>query len=353
MSFEAIEQMGVEPWLEQLAEELRNKSYRPEALKRIWWEKPDGGQRPIGIAGIKDRVAQMAAVIVLEPILETDLCEQQYGYRPGRNAHQAIAQIDQALKLGHRDVVDCDLSGYFDSIPHRELLKSAARRVSDGALLRLIKMWLEMAVEEDDHRGGKRRTTEAKDHRRGTPQGSPLSPLLSNLSMRRFILAWEKWGCRKKYAGKIVAYADDFVILCKAGAAEAARVDMERIMKKLRLQVNERKTRIARVPSESFDFLGYPFGLCHSPRGIGSTIAPKPSKKAIAKINDAISEETGRNHYWKPPELLIGKLNEKLLVYSAAINAWNLICTSHVLLFPKYLLLLRSKQTGSGFHCSA
>lgn len=317
ISFERIEQEGLEPWLDQLAEELRTKSYRPAALKRVWLEKPGGGQRPIGIAGIKDRVAQMAAVIVLEPIFEADLCEQQYGYRPGRNAHQAVAQIDRALKCGHRDVVDCDLSGYFDSIPHHELLKSVARRVSDGALLRLIKMWLEMAVEEEDPKGGRRRTTEAKDSRRGTPQGSPLSPLLSNVYMRRFLLAWEKRGCAKRYAGKVVAYADDFVILCKAGAAQAARAEMEVIMEKLKLRVNEAKTRIARVPAESFDFLGYTFGLCHSPKGNGSVIAPSPSIKAINKITAGISEETARKHYWKPAEMLIGELNGKLRGWQA------------------------------------
>ena len=134
VSFQQIEKTGVEPWLGELAKELKEKSYRPQALKRVWLKKPEGGERPIGIATVKDRVAQMAAVIVLEPIFEADLCEEQYGYRKGRNAHQAVQQIQKALKLGHRDVVDGDLSGYFDNIPHHELLKSVARRVSDGAM---------------------------------------------------------------------------------------------------------------------------------------------------------------------------------------------------------------------------
>jgi len=317
VSFQQIEKTGVEPWLGELAKELKEKSYRPQALKRVWLKKPEGGERPIGIATVKDRVAQMAAVIVLEPIFEADLCEEQYGYRKGRNAHQAVQQIQKALKLGHRDVVDGDLSGYFDNIPHHELLKSVARRVSDGAMLKLIRQWLEMAVEEDDGKGGKRRTTQARDNRQGTPQGSPLSPLLSNVYMRRFILGWEKLGYRKAYAGKIVAYADDFVILCKAGAATAAREAMERIMKVMKLQVNERKTRTARVPEESFEFLGYRFGVSHSPRGKGNVIAPQPSKKAIGKITEAISAETGREHYWKPVEMLVGTLNEKLRGWKA------------------------------------
>ena len=311
VSFEAIEAAGVGRWLEELAKELKEKRYQPQALKRVWLMKPDGGQRPIGIAVIKDRVVQMAAVIVIGPIFEADLCEEQYGYRPGRNAHQAVKQIDRMLKQGHRDVVDGDLSGYFDSIPHGELLKSVARRISDGTVLKLIKAWLEMAVEEEG-KGGKRRTTEARDHRKGTPQGAPISPLLSNLYMRRFILAWEKLGWRKRFAGKIVSYADDFVILCKAGTAHAAREAMERLMEKLKLKVNERKTRVARVPEESFDFLGYTFGQCHSPRNKGTVIAPSPSKKAIAKIQESISEATQPSRIGLSTGELIESLNQQL-----------------------------------------
>lgn len=311
VSFEAIEEAGKEAWLEELARELKEKRYRPEALKRVWLLKPDGGQRPIGIAIIKDRVAQMAAAIVLEPIFEADLCEEQYGYRPGRNAHQAVEQIDGWLKKGHRAVVDGDLSGYFDSIPHHGLLKSVARRISDGAVLKLIKRWLEMAVEEDG-KGGRRRTTEAKDSRKGTPQGSPISPLLSNLYLRRFILGWKQLGLCKRYAGEIVSYADDFVILCKAGKAHAARRAMETLMGALKLKVNEQKTRVAKVPEESFDFLGYTFGKCHSPRGKGWAIAPSPSRKAIKKIQEAISEATQPSQSGKSPGELVAELNQKL-----------------------------------------
>lgn len=316
VSFEAIEEAGYELWLEELARELKEKRYRPQALKRVWLMKPDGGQRPIGIAVIKDRVAQMAAVIVLGPIFEADLCEEQYGYRPGKNAHQAVRQIDQALRMGHREVVDGDLSGYFDNIPHCELMKSVARRISDGAVLKLIKGWLEMAVEENG-KGGRRRSTEARDSRKGTPQGSPISPLLSNLYLRRFILGWEKFGWRKRFAGKIVSYADDFVILCKAGAAHAAREAMETLMGKLKLKVNERKTRVARVPAESFDFLGYTFGKCHSPRGKGTVIAPSPSKKAIAKIRETISEATQPSQTGKSTAELIAELNQQLRGWKA------------------------------------
>ena len=243
-SFEQIEAWGLEGWLGGLAEEIRKKTYRPQAVRRVWIPKPDGKQRPLGIPTIRDRLVQMAAVIILEPIFEADLAEEQYGYRPGRSAHGAVREIHGLLNRGYREVVDCDLSAYFDSIPHHELMKSIARRVSDGALLGLIKVWLEMSVEEDDGHGGKRRRSVAKDRGRGTPQGAPISPLLSNLYMRRFVLGWKQCGHEKRLKARVVVYADDFVILCR-GTATRAKEQMQKIMTALKLTVNEKKTRIA------------------------------------------------------------------------------------------------------------
>jgi len=179
-TFAGIARAGEVEWLQQLAEELRAKRYRPEAVRRVYLPKPDGGQRPLGIPTIKDRVVQMAAVLVLEPIFEVDLQPEQYAYRPGRSAHDAVQAVHRWLNRGYREVVDADLKGYFDTIPHPELLKCLSRRISDGAMLKLLKQWLEMPIEESGQ-GGKGRSNPARKWRRGTPQGAPISPLLANL----------------------------------------------------------------------------------------------------------------------------------------------------------------------------
>ena len=325
VTFQQIEAGGVNGWLEELIKELREKTYRPQAVRRVWIPKPGSSkQRPLGVPCLKDRVVEMAAVILLEPIFEVDLPEEQYGYRHGRSAHDAIRSIHGLLNRGHREVVDCDLSGYFDSIPHPELMKSVARRVSDGALLhrrlqprldgallKLIKAWLQTPVEEDDGRGGKRRTTVAKDSGRGTPQGAPISPLLSNLYMRRFVLGWKQLGWEKQLKAHLVVYADDFVILCRRQAAEA-RKQMQIIMEKLKLTVNEQKTRLCRVPEESFDFLGYTLGRCYSPKSGRSFIGTRPAPKRIKALCEELSRMTRRESYWKPVEMMVGELNRTL-----------------------------------------
>jgi len=312
VTFKQIEQRGVGGWLEELAKELQEKTYRPQAVLRVWIPKPGTDkQRPLGIPCIKDRVVEMAAVLILEPIFEADLPEEQYGYRRGRSAHDAIRTIHGLLNRGYREVVDCDLSGYFDSIPHHELMKSVARRVSDGAMLALIKVWLQTAVVEEDGHGGKRRTTVAKDTGRGTPQGAPISPLLSNLYMRRFVLGWKKLGWEEKLQARVVAYADDFVILCRSNA-EVARKKMQAIMTTLKLTVNEQKTRTCRVPEESFDFLGYTLGRCYSSKGGRAFIGTRPSKKRIRALCQEISQMTRRESYWKPVEQMVEDLNRTL-----------------------------------------
>src|SRR5580692_7762420 len=197
-SFADIEACGVDLWLDDLAEELRNGTYQSLPVRRVYIPKPDGKQRPLGIPCIKDRVVQMAVVLVLEPIFETDLEPGQFAYRAGRSALDAVRQVHGLLNTGHTEVIDADLSGYFDSIPHAELMKSVSRRISDGRMLRLIKMWLETPVEEIDAKGNRHRTTRNKDQGMGTPQGAPISPLLSNIYMRRFVKGWKAGGHEKR-----------------------------------------------------------------------------------------------------------------------------------------------------------
>ena len=310
--FSDVEAYGVQRWLGELAKALKEETYRPDPIRRVFIPKPNGKLRPLGISTLRDRVCMTAAMLVLAPIFEADLPPEQYAYRAGRNAQQAVIDAEETLYQGHLDVVDADLADYFGSIPHADLMRSLARRIVDSRVLHLIKMWLECAVEETDDRGRKKRTTEAKDSGRGIPQGSPISPLLANLYMRRFVLEWKRRELKKRLRSRIVTYADDLVILCRRGKAEEALQRMREIMARLKLTVNEEKTRICKVPESEFDFLGYTFGRMYK-RTTGQVyVGVRPSKKSIRRMVEKIHAMTQVSATWQETTQLVEQLNRAL-----------------------------------------
>jgi RNA-directed DNA polymerase len=283
VTFEQIEERGLEAWLAGLREELVSKTYRPDPVRRVMIPKNGGGERALGIPTIRDRTVQTAAKLVLEPIFEADFEDTAYGYRPARGAADAVKDVYRHLSRGYTDIVDADLARYFDSIPHDDLLKSVARRVADGSVLWLIKLWLKAPIEERDG-NGKRRIVGGKRNKRGTPQGGVASPLLANIYMNRFLKHWRQSGCGEDFRARVVSYADDFVILSRGRAAEALAWT-KGVMTKLGLTVNEAKTSLKDARQERFTFLGFSFGP-HYPYNsrVRMHMSASPSKKSVQQL---------------------------------------------------------------------
>jgi RNA-directed DNA polymerase len=287
-SFEQIESAGREKWLEGIRNDLRAKTYQPQAVRRVMIPKPGGGERPLGIPTIRDRVVQTAAKLLLEPIFEADFDPNAYGYRPKRSAQDAIQRVEQLLRAGYTDVVDADLSKYFDTIPHSELMQCVARRIVDRDMLRLIKMWLKVPVEERDE-DGKPRVSGGKKSTCGTPQGGVISPLLANLYLNRFLKYWRITGRCEVYQAAVVNYADDFVILSRGNAAEALNWTRS-VMARIGLTLNEAKTSIKQARQERFDFLGYTFGPHRYRKEGWQYLGASPSKKSVSRLRHKVGD---------------------------------------------------------------
>jgi RNA-directed DNA polymerase len=312
MDFEDIEQkIGIDKFLSGLAQDLKDRTYHPSPVRRVMIPKADGSLRPLGIPTICDRVAQMAVKLVIEPIFEADFCPNSYGFRPKKSAHDAVDEIADALHKGYTQVIDADLSKYFDSIPHAKLLAVVAERIVDSAILHIIKLWLKAPVIGEDENGKRKNVGGGKANSKGTPQGGVISPLLSNCYLHILDRIWEKHKLCWKLKARIVRYADDFVVLC-AGKVDAPLATVRQVLERLELTLNETKTRIVDAKQESFNFLGFAIRVSKSWRSGKKYPHVCPAPKSLAKIKDRMTQLTARERTPIPLEDIVGSMNASL-----------------------------------------
>lgn len=315
VTFEAIEDReGAIAFVAELAGALKDKTYRPDPVKRVMIPKADGSQRPLGIPTIRDRVAQMAMKLVIEPIFEADFCDTSYGFRPRKSAHGAVDDVRHTMNKGYTEVMDADLSKYFDTIPHSNLMATVAERIGDGAILHLIQMWLKVPAVEVDKDGTKRNIGGGKGNRKGTPQGGVISPLLANLYLHLLDRKWERRRLEQRLGARIVRYADDIVILCRKGSEKPIEM-LRYVLERLGLTLNEVKTKIVNTREEKFDFLGFSIWMGNSRRTGKRYAHVQPSKKSLKAIKDRVSTLTKRERTCVPLDLVVGAVN-------ATVRGW-------------------------------
>jgi len=315
LTFAQIEesQEGIEGFLLRLQEELKGRLYRPDPVRRVYIPKPEGEKRPLGIPTIRDRVVQMATKLVIEPIFEADFQENSYGFRPKRNAHQAVEDVSKQLLWERTKVIDADLSKYFDTIPHKELLNLVAQRIVDGHILRLIKMWLKapVIVKRED---GKKVYEGGKGSKRGTPQGGVISPLLANIYLNVLDSTWKERKVEERLSARLIRYADDFVVLCKWKTAPVLK-EVNTVLSKLDLALSREKTRVVDAREESFDFLGFNIRISYGRKSGKLFPLIRPSKKAVKKVRREIKQRTARSRLALPTGQVIKDLNK-------AVQGW-------------------------------
>lgn len=316
MTFEKIEQgEGKQDYLLALQETLKGNSYQASPIKRVDIPKGNGDTRPLGIPCIEDRIVQMAVKLIIEPIFEAGFSEHSYGFRPKRSAHQAMDDITEGLLKGHTQVIDADLSKYFDTIVHEKLMKIVAEKIADKRILAMLNQWLKAVIIKVGKGGKKTVIGGGKCSKKGTPQGGVISPLLANIYLNILDKIWDKYQLAEKYKARIVRYADDLVILCKNGTDTPFAL-LKTILNKLELQLNENKTEIIDASKEKFNFLGFQVGMVKSQRTGKSFPMVEPSSKSMKSIKQKIKFYTRRDMNPVPINDIVNHLN-------ASVRGWS------------------------------